>query len=232
VTRIIAVTGLNKEAALIASSEIEVLVGGGDSQGLRAELRRRASGAAGLISIGIAGALDPALKVGDAVIGDAVIADARRYEADARWAQALLAKLPDARAGAVSGVDRIVADVAAKHALRQADGSIAVDMESHIVAEIAGELGLRFAVVRFISDSAGHVLPKAALGGMRPDGSMDLAAVLASIARDPRQIPALIRTGRDAGAAFRALLRGRQVLGAALGFADVEGGDPALADVL
>jgi hypothetical protein len=40
---------------------------------------------------------------------------------------------------------------------------------------------------------------------MRPDGGMALGAVLASLARDPRQLPALIRTGRQADQAFRGL---------------------------
>jgi adenosylhomocysteine nucleosidase len=45
--------------------------------------------------------------------------------------------------------------------------------------------------------------------------------VLGSIAADPRQIPALIRTGMEAEAAFRALLRSRDRLGPTLGFADI-----------
>ena len=46
---------------------------------------------------------------------------------------------------------------------------------------------------------------------------MDVLAVLRSLAADPRQLPALIRTAMEAETAFRALFRGRQLLGAALG---------------
>lgn len=42
---------------------------------------------------------------------------------------------------------------------------------------------------------------------MKPDGGVALGAILASLARNPAQLPALIRTGRDAGAAFEALGR-------------------------
>jgi hypothetical protein len=56
-----------------------------------------------------------------------------------------------------------------------------------------------------ISDRAEDDLPPAALVGMRPDGGMALGAVLASLARAPRQLPALIRTGRQADQAFRGL---------------------------
>ncbi len=66
-------------------------------------------------------------------------------------------------------------------------------------------------ILRTISDSADHALPPAALVGMKPDGGVALGAILASLARNPAQLPALIRTGREAGAAFSAL---RRALGA------------------
>ena len=52
---------------------------------------------------------------------------------------------------------------------------------------------------------------------MRPDGGMDIGAVLIELAKRPWELPALIRTGVEAEAAFRALFRGRQLLGPALG---------------
>jgi len=66
--------------------------------------------------------------------------------------------------------------------------------------------------VRVISDRADHALPPAALAGMRRDGGIALGAVLASLARSPSQLPALIRTGRDAQRALRALGRLHHVL--------------------
>ena len=64
-------------------------------------------------------------------------------------------------------------------------------------------------------------LPPAVLSGMKPDGGMDLAGVLASLARDPRQLPSLIRTGREAERAFKALDHARRLLGPRLGRADL-----------
>ena len=84
-------------------------------------------------------------------------------------------------------------------------------MESHIAARVAARHNLPFAILRTISDSADHALPPAALVGMKPDGGVALGAILASLARNPAQLPALIRTGREAGAAFSAL---RRALGA------------------
>ncbi|PNA16073.1 phosphorylase, partial [Pseudomonas sp. MPR-R1B] len=44
-----------------------------------------------------------------------------------------------------------------------------------------------------------------------------LGAILASLARNPAQLPALIRTGRDAGAAFQALRDALASVGQTLG---------------
>jgi hypothetical protein len=111
----------------------------------------------------------------------------------------------------------MVVDAASKAALHAATGALAVDMESHIAARVAARHGLPFAVARTISDGADRALPRAAQAGMRPDGGMDVGAVIAQLGRRPWELPALIRTGMEAEAAFRALLRGRQLLGPALG---------------
>ncbi|MEI9890256.1 MAG: hypothetical protein WDN45_06180 [Caulobacteraceae bacterium] len=80
-----------------------------------------------------------------------------------------------------------------------------VDMESHVAARIAAGAGLPFAAIRVVSDTAGLSLPPAVLQGLNEDGGMNLMGVLAALARDPRQLPALMRTGRDADLAFKAL---------------------------
>ncbi len=115
----------------------------------------------------------------------------------------------------------MLADASAKRTARAATGAIAVDMESHIAAAVAVRHGLPFAVARVVSDGADRSLPKAAQAGMAADGSMDIAAVLRALARDPRQLPALIRVGREAETAFRALGRGRDLLGPGIGRADL-----------
>jgi hypothetical protein len=43
------------------------------------------------------------------------------------------------------------------------------------------------------------------MAGMSADGSMNLLGVLGALAADPRQLPALMRTGRDAQIAFSRL---------------------------
>lgn len=112
----------------------------------------------------------------------------------------------------IVGADTIIASAAEKAALYAQTGAIAVDMESHIAARVAARHNLPFAILRTISDSADQALPPAALVGMRPDGGVALGAILASLARNPAQLPALIRTGRDASAAFGSLARAIDLL--------------------
>lgn len=123
------------------------------------------------------------------------------------WAERLKDALPHAHYGLIIGQDRIAATAAEKAALHAATGALAVDMESHIAARVAARHSLPFAAIRAISDTAHETLPPAALVGMKPDGSMALGKVLASLARRPWQLPALIRTGQGAKRAFAALRR-------------------------
>jgi hypothetical protein len=80
-------------------------------------------------------------------------------------------------------------------------------METHVAARVAARRDFPFVALRVISDDAGSTLPPAALVGMKPDGGMALGAVLWSLARKPGQLPALIRTGNQAGRAFKSLDR-------------------------
>jgi hypothetical protein len=105
--------------------------------------------------------------------------------------------------------------------LHASSGAIAVDMESHVAARFCAKHGLPLAVLRAVSDGADHALPPAAQRGMRADGSMDIGAVMRALAADPRQLPALIRTGLEAEKGFRALLRGHHLLGPTLGFREI-----------
>jgi len=191
--------GLQREAKLLARPGIIPVIGGGDAAGL--ERRLEAALAQGrvraIVSAGIAGALDPSLGAG------ALVVDARGWDR----AEVVRAALPDARFGAIVGQDSIAASGAQKAALHTATGALAVDMESHVAARVAARHALPFMAIRAVSDTANETLPPAALVGMNPDGSMALGRVLRNLARHPTQLPALIRTGRSANAAFGVLDR-------------------------
>jgi len=198
--KLLIATGLTREAKLMAGSGITVIAGGGDHPRLERELEAGSVDAGLIISSGLAGALDPELVVGDVVLDGPAILLGRVRTA-----------LPEAQVGPVKGSDFPISSVAGKAEARRS-GAIAVDMESHIARRVAARHGLPCLVVRVISDRADHALPPAALAGMRRDGGIALGAVLASLARSPSQLPALIRTGRDAQRALRALGRLHHVL--------------------
>lgn len=213
---ILVATGLQRERLILAGAGVEVVVGGGDCVQLEATLDRLAPGMSGIISIGIGGALAPGLQPGDWVVAEAVLVDGEQMPTDRAWASRLVMRLAAASKGVLIGADAIVSEAQQKAALHRATGAIAVDMESHVAARVARRHRLPFAVARVVSDAASRTLPPAALVAMRPDGGVDLPAVLRSLVRNPRQLPALIRTGLEAERAFRSLLGGYRRLGPGL----------------
>lgn len=220
---ILAVTGMVAEARIASGHGIVTLAGGGDPARLALLLQGAlARGARAVISFGIAGGLAPQLRPGDVVLARSVDGGDARATADARWLERLADALPHATVEDVAGVDRVVAGTRGKQVLHRATGAAAVDMESHIAARLAAQHGVPFAALRVVADPAERSLPHAATVGMRPDGSTDAGAVLRSLWRHPRDVPALVRTALDARSAFVALSRCRDLLGNLLGFADPE----------
>ncbi len=177
-------------------------------------------GCRGLVSFGMAGGLDPALKTGSLVVPDAVIAPGgRRYPTDAAWLNGLKKSLsPDVavHGGAVMGSEAAVTSPAAKRELFKSTGALAVDMESHIVAAAAARANLPFIVVRAVSDDANGSVPDWVLGCIDEDGRPLALAIAAGAAVRFWQIPDLIALGRGAGKALAVLRRVASVPG--LGF--------------
>ncbi|WP_174301856.1 hopanoid-associated phosphorylase [Caulobacter sp. S45] len=228
---LIAVVGLQREARLVTRPGIVAVASGGDALGLQARIGRltERQRPRAIVSVGLGGALSPGLDVGDWVVADRIVQGAQSWWTDALLTGRLLAAMRPGFTGAIAGSDVMVVDAAAKAALHTATGALAVDMESHVAAAFATAHGIPFAALRVISDGAGRALPRAAQAGMKADGGMDVLAVLKALARDPRQLPALIRTGREAEVAFRqlALLNRHDLLGR-LGVGDADLGELAL----
>lgn len=209
---ILVVCGLRREAAIAQGAGVATVAGGGDRRALEgrlAALDRTPFEA--VVSFGLAGALADDLEPGTTLVPQAVLGDdARRYPADrslvSHWRAACGARSLPWSDGDIVGSDVPVLTKAAKHDLGRS-GASAVDMESHVAAAYASRRVLPFAALRVISDPAGRDLPPLAGSAMRPDGSVDVAGVVAGLARDPRQLPALLRTARDAKTAFGALRR-------------------------
>jgi hopanoid-associated phosphorylase len=211
---VLTVSGLAREARIAEGPGVRSVAAGRARLGGFIEAAI-GDGAAGILSFGIAGGLDPKLRPGAVILAGGVIAGDRRWPVDAAWQARLAAQLPEALAGDLAGVDAPVLSPAGKAALA-ARGARAVDMESHIAARIAAAHGLAFAVLRVVCDPADRAIPPAAIAGMREDGGTDLGAILGALLRAPGQLPAMIRLAGEARAAFAALERCRRSLGAAL----------------
>jgi hypothetical protein len=91
-------------------------------------------------------------------------------------------------------------------------------MESHVLAAAATAAGVRFVVVRAIADPCDRVIPQAALETLTPDGRIRLSGTLGSVLREPGQLIALLRLGRDSAAALATLRRVARLGGPDLGF--------------
>lgn len=207
---ILIVTGLHQEARIAQGRGMTVVCSGSSPRQLRDHMAGfSASSVRGIISFGVAGGLDPALRSGDVVIATEVVTSATRYQALTPAADNLTAlrtaRGPRIVTATLAGSEDVVLGQAGKARLRATTGAAAVDMESHIAAAYAEENDLPFAAVRVISDPASRELPRLAMDALKPDGQVDVWKVLRGIARNPIAIPALVSAGRDFNRALRSL---------------------------
>src|SRR5438067_12448671 len=92
---IVAVTGLAREARLIAHRDVLPVVGGGDAEILEKRIDAAvAKGGRRILSIGICGALCPDLRVGDVVIASEIVTAGALYPTHLSWTRELAARVP------------------------------------------------------------------------------------------------------------------------------------------
>ncbi len=180
----------------------------------KAETHARAlvdGGAKILVSWGIAGGLCPGLAPGTLLLPDTVVTlDGHR---GALSVGLMTEMLKDARRGvALAGSDTLVADSAAKRALFEATGAIAVDMESHRVSRVAIDAGIPCLVLRAICDPAERTLPHLATTAVDEEGRPRIGSVLRGLLAKPHELPALLKLRRDNAAAHAALARAAPIL--------------------
>jgi len=215
---VLAVTCLAFEARIAAGLGVRVFCAS-ERPDLLARIEAAAAGSCcGIVSFGVAGGLDPALRPGDQVVARSIVTDEARYNADEAWTRALLAALPGSLHGDISGADAPIPHPTDKLALRRAHRTVAVDTESHLAAAVAARRGIPFAAVRVVLDPAHRLLPPAALVPLRRDGRADVRAVFGSVRRDLGQASNFLRIVADASLAWSTLARGRRRLGHALAF--------------
>ncbi len=214
--RVGVITGLEREASAleIFPYEVRPLVRVSGTQSGRAGEAASAllaEGCDGLLSFGVCGGLNKALRPGTVIIATKVLTvDGETFATNGAWSSALNSALsghcPFINAP-IYGSAQIIATARAKRELFTKTGAAAVDMESHEVAAVAAEHGVPFLAIRAVADSARSRVPTAALYGVREDGSTNVDAIFAGLLIRPWQTPALIRLAWDSFSAQSALRR-------------------------
>jgi adenosylhomocysteine nucleosidase len=207
---VLIVTGLVQEARIAAGPGMIVICSSSDPQQLRALLATLDSSSfRGVVSLGVAGGLDPALRSGDIVVATEVLSGDTRFLADMALNEEMVASATLRRRkivrGGLAGVEEVIAAKACKAALWSETGASAVDMESHIAAAYAAKAGIPFAALRVISDPAHRALPELAKTAVKPNGDIDMRKVLRGVARNPLTLRSLVSTGIDFNRALRSL---------------------------
>jgi adenosylhomocysteine nucleosidase len=185
-------TALTMEAKAISSAipalpdDTELCVVGIGAKKLTTEHCSRCTG--GIILAGLAGGLDPALRVGDVVVDQ---------PQSGPW------PILPFRHGRVHTSEHLITTSTEKSELFRQTGCLVVDMESAIVRRFAETSGLPLLTIRAISDSADDALPERLLGWVDEFGRPRLGRVSRDLAGHPLQIPALIRLGRRSHRAAR-----------------------------
>ncbi len=211
------VVGLAAEARIARALRAVVTIGGGTPGGAEMAAESLAAGGAnGLLSFGLAGGLDPALRPGDLLVPRAVRAFGQSWPAD----PGLLAVLGGPTIELLLSEATVVASAAAKRRLWQATGAAAVDLESGAVAEAAIRHDLPFAVLRAVCDPASRSLPAAALSALNTAGRVRPWRFLAVALGHPGQLGALFALASDARCARRALAERVRALGPSLVLGD------------
>jgi nucleoside phosphorylase len=159
-------------------------------------------GAATALVLGVCGALDPGLRVGDAVVYARVVDGAETIELDPQFAAAC-AGACNCRMLDAAAVTYVVGDVAAKLALREATGAAVIDMEAASLARAFHRRGVSVAMVRIVSDDAAHELPdlRDVYDG---NGALKPVAMAAALLRTPGRSVRFIANVLQALRALRA----------------------------
>jgi adenosylhomocysteine nucleosidase len=197
------VVGYRTEARCLVGPDLRVVCSGVDADRARTAARRLCDdGVSGLVSFGLAGGLAADLAAGDLLLPEAVILPTGgRIATDPAWRGRLAANLEHVgvatRSAPIVGSEHIVATRDAKDALRTQSGAVAVDMESHAVAEIAARARLPLLVLRAVADGHEQLIPATAHAAIGAQGEVRPLVVLGRLIGRPWEIFPLIALGRS-----------------------------------
>ncbi|HET7929912.1 MAG TPA: hypothetical protein VFL63_00780 [Rhodanobacteraceae bacterium] len=163
----------------------------GGHNAMRAAERLLACGVGALANWGVAGAVDARLAPGDLLIPDRIRYrddDALGFVPDAdasAWLARRLADGPRVFRGGLWSAPQPVASAAAKRALGEHSGALAVDMEAAAVAAVATRAQLPFTAVKAICDPCARDIPPRITRALDAGGGVTLAMASAIVFGGP-----------------------------------------------
>jgi hypothetical protein len=156
-----------------------------------------------IISVGVCGGLSPKAQIGQAFIYRTCRTPNGILYADVPWRQRLFAATKYFESDVWSSGQFNTANTIAERATLFAQtGCDVIDDETFAVAELAARRKIAWIGLRTVSDGAEDNLPPAVLGALNANGTDNIEAVITSVISDPLQIPALIKTARNAQTSF------------------------------
>jgi adenosylhomocysteine nucleosidase len=193
------------------SGRISLLVCGMGAEKARLAARKLVdTGFNALISWGTAGALAADIVPGALVIPETIISgEDQVFETAKNWRSSVVRRLKDCPSdiylGQLSDSMYVLTQSSEKYRIRQHTDSLAVDMESAAIAEIARINRTPFISVRSISDSSTMSIPDSVMKFTGPYGEIQIQKLMLSLLKRPADIPNLASLARGYRAAIRTL---------------------------
>ena len=221
--RIGIIAALLPEAACLVKARLEpevinpitghiylLVCGMGADRAHNAAQKMVANGCEALISWGTAGALAADIHPGAIILPETILASGDQTFFTAKnWRRAFVKELKDCPndvyLGQLSDTLQVLTSSKDKFSARSQTDSLAVDMESAAIAEVARNEKLPFMAIRAISDSFNMSIPESALKFTNPYGKVQLSRLITALARRPFDIPKLIRLSLGFRAATKTL---------------------------
>jgi hypothetical protein len=145
---------------------------------------------AGIIMAGLAGALDPQLKVGDVVVDQSSTWRGSKINLKKVW---------------FHHVDHVVTTPEEKNELFGQTGASVVEMENEPIKRAAKAYGIPFLGIRAISDTAGESINPKVLDFIDVYGKVRMGSLVGGVVRHPSLIKEMRRLSRSTQTALAAL---------------------------
>ncbi len=213
---------------IITFNETLIIVSGiGSENATSAAQQLIDHGATALVSWGTAGGLSEELRSGDILLPESVQLNDdknQQYQTDLNWRQRLvdqLATVLKPHEGSLLQTNKVITSAEQKSQLHKKTSTIAVDMESGSIAQVADQNNLPFLIIRSVVDTSDETIPMSAINSIDEFGQTKPAALTASLIKSPGDIPKLIKLGKHFQQARKSLKQVSSLVGTSLAVPEI-----------